>query len=143
VKIAPLGGPTLGSRFNPWRIYMKKRYSAASILAVAALAFGVIAGAPAQAASKEIVIWADETRGPNLEKLMAQKSDWVRGYTFKIVTYSSFDALKAAFDNATDKSGPDIVMAANDWVATGAKGGKLAPLTLSAATKAQFTPGQL
>jgi arabinogalactan oligomer/maltooligosaccharide transport system substrate-binding protein len=122
---------------------MKKRYSAASILAVAALAFGVIAGAPAQAASKEIVIWADETRGPNLEKLMSQKSDWVRGYTFKIVTYSSFDALKAAFDNATDKSGPDIVMAANDWVATGAKGGKLAPLTLSASVKAQFTPGQL
>ena len=58
---------------------MKKRYSAASVIAVAALAFGVIAGAPAQAASKEIVIWADETRGPNLEKLMSQKSDWVRG----------------------------------------------------------------
>ncbi len=120
-----------------------KRIGVVGAIAAAALAFGVVAGVPAHAADKEIVIWADETRGPNLEKLMAQKSDWVSGYTFKIVTYSSFDALKAAFDNATDKSGPDIVMAANDWVATGAKAGKLAPLTPSSKVKAQFTPGQL
>ena len=120
-----------------------KRTGVVGVIAAAALAFGVVAGVPAQAADKEIVIWADETRGPNLDKLMSQKSDWVKGYTFKIVTYSSFDALKAAFDNATDKSGPDIIMAANDWVATGAKAGKLAPLTLSSKVKSQFTAGQL
>jgi maltose-binding protein MalE len=74
---------------------------------------------------------------------MSQKSDWVKGYTFKIVTWSSFTALKTAFDAATEKSGPDIVMAPNDWVATGAKAGKLAALTPSSKVKSQFTAGQL
>ena len=122
---------------------MKKRYSVASVIAAAALACGVLAGAPASAATTEIVIWADETRGPNLQKLMSQKSDWVKGYTIKVVPFSSFDALKTAFDNSTEKSGPDIVMAANSWVSTGAKAGKLAPVALSASIKSQFTPGQL
>ena len=122
---------------------MKKRISAVGVIAAAAVALVGLTGVPAQAASKEIVIWADETRGPNLTKLMAQKSDWVAGYTFKVVSYSSFDALKAAFDNATEKSGPDIIMAANDWVPTAAKAGKLAPVTLSASVKSQFTAGQL
>lgn len=122
---------------------MKKRISAVGVIAAAAVALVGLTGVPAQAASKEIVIWADETRGPNLTKLMTQKSDWVAGYTFKVVSYSSFDALKTAFDNATEKSGPDIIMAANDWVPTAAKAGKLAPVTLSASVKSQFTPGQL
>ena len=122
---------------------MKKRFSVASFVAAAAVAVSAIAVAPAHAANTEIVIWADETRGPNLQKLMAQKGDWVAGYTFKVVSYSSFDALKAAFDNATDKSGPDIIMAANDWVPTAAKAGKLAPVTLTPAVKSQFTAGQL
>jgi maltose-binding protein MalE len=120
-----------------------KRIGVVGAIAAAALAFGVVAGVPARAADKEIVIWADETRGPNLEKLMSQKSDWVSGYTFKIVTWSSFTALKTAFDAATEKSGPDIVMAPNDWVATGAKAGKLAALTPSSKVKSQFTAGQL
>jgi arabinogalactan oligomer/maltooligosaccharide transport system substrate-binding protein len=74
---------------------------------------------------------------------MDQKSDWVKGYEIKIVTWSSFDALKTALDAATEKSGPDIVMGPNDWVATGAKNGKLAPVTLTAKTKSQFTAGQI
>lgn len=122
---------------------MKKRFSVASFVAAAAVAVSAIAVAPAHAANTEIVIWADGQRGPNLQKLMNQKSDWVAGYSFKVVSYSSFDALKAAFDNATEKSGPDIIMAANDWVPAAAKAGKLAPVTLTPAVKAQFTPGQL
>jgi len=122
---------------------MKKRNGAASVIAAAALALGVLAGAPASAATTEIVIWADERRGPNLEKLMAQKSDWVRGYTIKVVPFSSFDALKTAFDNSTEKSGPDIILAANSWVSTAAKAGKLAPISLSTSIKSQFSAGQL
>jgi maltose-binding protein MalE len=34
-------------------------------------------------------------------------------------------------------------MGANDWVPTGAKSGKLSPVTLTASQKARFTPGQL
>ena len=48
--------------------------------------------------------------------------------------------MKEAVDKATDLTGPDIIVGANDWVATGAKNGKLAPITLSAAVKSRFTP---
>ena len=41
---------------------------------------------PAKAAS-EILIWADETRGPNLEKVFKKKSDWVAGSTIKVVLH--------------------------------------------------------
>lgn len=108
----------------------------------AALATSLAVVPGAQAAGGTIVVWADETRGPNLQKVLDIKSDWVPGYTIKIVTYSSFDALKAAFDKASGTTGPDIVVAANDWVPTAAKSGKLAPITLSASQKARFNPTQ-
>ena len=111
-------------------------------VAALTVAAGLISGfvsAPVHAASNTIVVWADETRGPNLQKVIASKGDWVPGYTIKIVPFSSFDALKAAFDNATDITGPDIVVGANDWVATGAKNGKLAPVTLSSSVRSKFT----
>ncbi len=111
-------------------------------VAAAVVVTGLISGivtAPVHAASNTIIVWADETRGPNLQKVIAAKGDWVPGYTIKIVPFSSFDALKAAFDNATALTGPDIVVGANDWVATGAKEGKLAPVTLSSTVRANFT----
>ncbi len=112
------------------------------LLTSAALATSLAVVPGAQAAGGTIVVWADETRGPNLQKVMDAKSDWVPGYTIKIVTYSSFDALKAAFDKATGTSGPDVVVAANDWVPTAAKSGKLAPVTLTGSQKAQFNATQ-
>ena len=115
-----------------------KGFAVTAALAIAATGFAV---APAQAAG-EIVVWADETRGPNLKKVIDAKGDWVAGYTIKIVTYSSFDALKDAFDKASGTTGPDIVVAANDWVPTAAKSGKLAPVTLTAAQKANFNATQ-
>lgn len=108
----------------------------------AALATSLAIVPGAQAAGGTIVVWADETRGPNLQKVMDTKSDWVPGYTIKIVTYSSFDALKAAFDKASGTTGPDVVVAANDWVPTAAKSGKLAPVTLTGSQKARFNPTQ-
>lgn len=98
---------------------------------------------PSAQAAGTVVVWADETRGPNLVKTLADKSDWVPGYTIKIVSFSSFDALKAAFDKATGTTGPDIVVAANDWVPTAAKSGKLAPVSLTSSQKSRFTPSQL
>lgn len=113
------------------------------IAVTAALAFSAtgLAITPAHAAN-EIVVWADETRGPNLASVIKAKGDWVPGYTVKIVTYSSFDALKDAFDKATGTTGPDIVVGGNDWVPTAAKSGKLAPITLTAAQKSHFNPTQ-
>ena len=97
---------------------------------------------PAQAAS-EIIIWADETRGPNLTKVFAKKGDWVPGSTIKVVSFSSYDALKDALDKASGTTGPDIFVAGNDWVPALAKSGKLAPVVLTASQKAQFTPSQI
>ena len=119
----------------------KKRFGVVGFVAAAALAVSGLVVPTANAAT-EIVVWADENRGPNLTKVIAAKGDWVPGYTVKIVTFSSFDALKDAFDKATDASGPDIVVAANDWVPSGAKSGKLAPIALTAAVKARFNPTQ-
>ncbi|MGA1705474.1 MAG: sugar ABC transporter substrate-binding protein [Candidatus Nanopelagicaceae bacterium] len=99
--------------------------------------------APAQAEDKELLVWADETRGPNLQKVIEGKGDWVPGYKVTVRAFSSFDALKTAVDNATDLTGPDIIVGANDWVPTGAKNGKLAPITLSNAVKNRFTANNL
>lgn len=118
-----------------------KRFGFAGVIAAAALAVSTLV-APSASAATEIVVWADESRGPNLTKVIAAKGDWVPGYTIKVVTFSSFDALKEAFDKATDASGPDVVVAANDWVPSGAKSGKLAPLVLTAAVKARFNQTQ-
>jgi maltose-binding protein MalE len=114
-----------------------------------AVAFGLAASsllgaAPASANDKVITVWADETRGPALEKTLgtvaAQKGgEWVPGYKVKVVAFSSFDALKAAVDNVT-KDGPDVILAANDWVASGAQNGKLAVYTPSAAVRTGFNP---
>jgi maltose-binding protein MalE len=112
------------------------------LMTSAALATSLAVVPGANAAGGTIVVWADETRGPNLQKVMDAKSDWVPGYTIKIVTYSSFDALKAAFDKASGTTGPDIVVAANDWVPTAAKSGKLSPVTLTGSQKARFNPTQ-
>ena len=123
---------------------MQKKSIAKSL--AASLALALVAGVntvPAQAADKELVVWADETRGPNLTKTLAAKSDWVSGYKITVKAFSSFDALKDAVDKSTDLTGPDIILGANDWVPTGAKNGKLAPITLPASVKARFTANQL
>ncbi len=118
------------------------RMKSIAVVIAAVLGAGAFV-APAQAEDKELLVWADETRGPNLKKVIGSKGDWVTGYKITVVPFSSFDALKAAVDNATDLTGPDIIVGANDWVATGAKNGKLAPITLSNAVKNRFTANNL
>ena len=117
----------------------KKRYGVAGVIAAAALAVSSLV-VPSAHANNTIVIWADETRGKNLETVFNAKSDWVSGYTITVKTYSNFDALKAAIDAATDASGPDIVVGANDWVPPLAKSGKLATVTLTSSQRARFNP---
>ena len=116
---------------------IKKRISAASFIAAAAIAVTGLVVPSAQAAN-EIVVWADGQRGPNLVKVLAAKGDWVSGYTVTVKSFSNFDALKEAIDKATEASGPDIVVGANDWVSPLAKSGKLAPVTLTSSVKARF-----
>ena len=122
----------------------KKRVIGAA-LAVALGLSGALAATPAYASDKVITVWADENRGPNLIRALGGDVDqqkvgqWVPGYKIKVVSFSSFDALKTAFDSSTARTGPDIVLGANDWVSTGARNGKLAPLALSASLRSQFS----
>ena len=120
---------------------MKLRMRGIAVAIATAVVSGTFVAAPTQAATT-VLVWADETRGPNLIKTLAAKGDWVPGVTIKVTTFSSFDALKAAFDNATSASGPDIVVGANDWVPTAAKSGKLSPLSLTASQRARFSSTQ-
>jgi arabinogalactan oligomer/maltooligosaccharide transport system substrate-binding protein len=123
----------------------KKR---AAMLAVFAVALGGVALTPAHAEVKTLTIWADENRGPHLLELFGaladqDAGDFVDGYVIDVKPQTNFDALKAALDNATAASGPDIVLGPNDWVPSGVKNGKLAALTLPAAIKADYTANQL
>ena len=134
---------TLVAPLNFMEEYMKKK-SIGFTGVIAALAIAVSSFvAPSASAANEIVVWADESRGVNLSKVIAAKGDWVTGYTIKIVTFSSFDTLKEAFDKATVQTGPDIVVGPNDWVPTGAAKGILAPVTLTASVKSRFTANQI
>jgi arabinogalactan oligomer/maltooligosaccharide transport system substrate-binding protein len=127
-------------------MFSKKKVTGIA-LAVAVGFSSVVSAVPAMAVdeAKVLTIWADESRGPNLTRALgaveAQKlGEWVSGYKVAVKTFSSFDALKTAVDNATAISGPDIIVGANDWVATGAANGKLAPITLTASVKKNFNP---
>ncbi len=119
----------------------KKRFGLTGVVAVMALAFSALV-VPTSSAATEIIVWADETRGPNLTKVIAAKGDWVPGYTVKIVTFSSYTALGDALAKATEASGPDIFVGGNDWVPELAKSGKLAPIAFTAAFKARFNSSQ-
>lgn len=125
-------------------MFSKKKVTGIA-LAIAVGFSTVVTASPAMAEDKVLTIWADESRGPNLTRALgaveAQKlGEWVSGYKVAVKTFSSFDALKTAVDNATAISGPDIIVGANDWVATGAANGKLAPITLTASVKKNFNP---
>lgn len=100
---------------------MNKRLSMGFVVTAAlALTAGLLT--PAKAATT-VLVWADESRGPNLVKTLKDKSDWVDGVEIEVKSFSGFDALKTAIDAATATSGPDIVVGANDWVPTLAKNG--------------------
>jgi arabinogalactan oligomer/maltooligosaccharide transport system substrate-binding protein len=126
--------------FHGGKLMKKKLFRGFAVIATLALAAG-LAVTPAHA-NKNIVVWADESRGPNLTTTLKTKGDWVPGYTVTIKSFANFDALKDAIDKATATTGPDIVVGANDWVPTLAKNGKLAPLTLTASQRARFSASQ-
>ena len=120
---------------------ISRKSRAAAATAVAALGFALLA-APASAATKSVVIWTDEKRGPVMTQLLGKKSP-VTGYKFVIKTYASLEALDAAWSNATAATGPDLVISNSAYAYQGASDGKLMPLTLPASVKAQFSKAAL
>lgn len=117
---------------------MKKRYGVASVLAAAALAASAVVGAPAQAASRTIVVWADEQRGPQLEKLINGNTTIAPGYTIQVKFFSSLDALQSAWDKSTAAGGPDVLTGPASMASAGAKSGKLARIIPSSTLKSEI-----
>jgi arabinogalactan oligomer/maltooligosaccharide transport system substrate-binding protein len=125
----------------------KKRVIGAAL--VVALGFsGSLTAAPAFAEDKVITIWADEKRGPSLLRVLGTLAEqrvgqYATGYKIEVKPYASLDALKAAWDAATDITGPDIIVGPSDWIPSGVKDGKLAQYRMSRAQKANFSAASL
>ena len=117
----------------------KKRFGVVGVIAAAALAVSVMVVPTATAASKTIVIWADDTRGPALEKIVKQMEAEVPGYKVSVKSFASYDALGTAWDKATAATGPDIILRDGSLAITGSKSGRIQSLIVSTTTRAAFT----
>jgi arabinogalactan oligomer/maltooligosaccharide transport system substrate-binding protein len=117
----------------------KKRFGVVGVIAAAALAVSVMAVPTAFAAKKTIVIWADDTRGPALEKIVKQMEAEVPGYKVSVKSFASYDALGTAWDKATAATGPDIILRDGSLAITGSKSGRIQSLIVSTTTRAAFT----
>ena len=117
----------------------KKRFGVVGVIAATALAVSVMAVPTAFAAKKTIVIWADDTRGPALEKIVKQMEADVPGYKVSVKSFASYDALGTAWDKATAATGPDIILRDGSLAITGSKSGRIQSLIVSTGTRAAFT----
>lgn len=111
----------------------------AAVVTVSAMALSAfVAVMPAEAATKTILIWADEKRGPQMKSLIAGETP-VPGYKVSVRTFSSYGALETAWGTATAATGPDIVIGSGAWAVAGGKSGKMSVLTYTAKAKAGFS----
>jgi arabinogalactan oligomer/maltooligosaccharide transport system substrate-binding protein len=115
-----------------------KRFRAAGVLAVAALAVSALAGAPANAAPRTITVWADEQRGPQLQKLIDGNTTIAPGYVIKVKFFSSLDALQSAWDKSTAAGGPDVMTGPASMASAGGKSGKLARIIVTSRLKSEI-----
>lgn len=116
----------------------RKRLGVIGALASAALAASALAMPSANAATKTIVVWADEQRGPQLKSLIDGNTTIAPGYTIKVKFFSALTALQSAWDKATAAGGPDVMTGPASMASAGGKSGKLVPLTYSAANRKEI-----
>jgi len=115
---------------------MKRTPALLALVAVAVLA--ALAGSvkSAVAAGPTITIWADNDRKAAVTQLANQ---WAaaRGATANVV-FHDFGKIRDDLGTVAAADAPDVIMAAHDWTGQLAANGLVAPIILSAATKAQF-----
>jgi len=116
----------------------RKRLGLLGVVTTAALAISV-ALVPSASAAKTILIWADDTRGPALAKLVASMNAAVPGYNVVVKSFASYDAEASAWDKATAATGPDIYLRDKALATVGGKSGKIKPLAISSTVKAAFS----
>lgn len=105
--------------------------------AAAGLLLTGVGSLPAQAATRTITVWADETRGPQLKSLLEGNRTIAPSYTIKVKFFASLTALQSEWDKATAASGPDVLTGPSSFTLS-AKSGKLLPLTYSRTNRAQM-----
>ncbi len=116
----------------------QKRFRAAGVVAAAALALGALAGSPAVAAKRTLVVWADEQRGPQLQKLIDGNTTIAPGYTISVKFFSALDALQSAWDKSTAAGGPDVMTGPASMASAGGKSGKLARIIVTSKLKSEI-----
>jgi arabinogalactan oligomer/maltooligosaccharide transport system substrate-binding protein len=112
-------------------------------IAAAATAAMLVVGLPAHAANPTINIWMDDQRGAQLSPIWDGSTTIAPGYTIKITTFASRDAMISAWDKASSASGPDMMFDAVSSTTGAAKNGKALPIVLTAQQKAELPAAAL
>ena len=103
----------------------KKRLGLVGTIASAALVASVLLVPSANAATRTIIVWADNVRGPQLQTLIGGSKSIVSGYTIQVKFFASLPAEQDAWSKASAASAPDILTGPASFVLD-AKSGKLA-----------------
>jgi arabinogalactan oligomer / maltooligosaccharide transport system substrate-binding protein len=119
---------------------IRNRGIVAAFAAAALLGTGI---APALADTKTINIWMDDQRGAQLSPVWDGSTTIAPGYTVKITTFASRDAMISAWGKATSASGPDMMFDAASSTTDAAKNGKALPIVLSKAQKSELPAAAL
>jgi len=113
----------------------KRKLSLVGIAASAALVASALLVPNANAATRTIIVWADDQRGPQLTKLIGGSTSIVSGYKIQVKFFSSLTALQDAWSKASAASAPDVLTGPASFVLD-AKSGKLAVIQPGSANKA-------
>ncbi|MBE6475164.1 MAG: extracellular solute-binding protein [Actinomyces succiniciruminis] len=88
-------------------------------------------------ANADLVIWTDEVKAGALKDVAQQWGD-DQGITVAVQIVA--DDLRGNFIAANDAgNGPDVVVAAHDWIGTLVQNGTISPITLDAAAEANYS----
>lgn len=89
-------------------------------------------------ANADLVIWTDEVKAGAL-KDAAQKWGDEQGFTVAVQAVSN--ELQANFISANQVgNGPDILIAAHDWIGNLVQNGSISPVTIDATAESNFSP---
>ena len=106
---------------------MKKKLGLVGVVASAALVASALLVPTANAATRTIIVWADDVRGPQLTSLIGGNTSIVPGYKIQVKFFSSLTALQDAWSKASAASAPDVLTGPAGFVLD-AKSGKLAAI---------------
>ncbi len=93
--------------------------------------------APVRDAAVDLVIWCDQDRKPIIDKYAVQ---FGQEQGIKVAVQVSTDVRKDFKDATNAGKGPDVIVGAHDWLGELVQNQAVAPINLSAADQAKFSP---